>query len=303
MDARIGGAARVSASVGARAGRWLLSHRRWSRRFLAVVAAVAGVAYLGLDVAVAGVPVWLAVVVVWLVPAVVVGVWDTAGPVSFERWCAGPLRRFGWRRWARRSWPLLARECGLSSSRNVRRRTVGWDPKSKGGVIAAQTRDVTAWTHPKLVRAATEDDRLTLWVQCRLGQTREDLVAAVPAITAAAGAVTARTTLLSPSTVEVVLSMRDALASVRASTPVDARAVAAGGAAGPVVVGRWDDGTDLAVDVVGDAWHLAIQGATRSGKSALCYTLLGAYAARPDVLVCGLDPSGVLLSPWRTGRG
>jgi hypothetical protein len=300
MRGRLGGAARVSVSVGARAGRWLVSHRRWSLRW-AVVVVVLRVAAAGVQLG--PVPVWVVVLGVAVVPAVVVGVWDVVWPVSFERWCAGPVRRFGWRRWVRRSWPVLARECGLSVAREVRRRTVGWDPKAKGGLIAAQSRNVTAWTHPKLVNVTTEGDRLTLWVECRVGQTREDITAAVPAIAAAAGAVTARTAMLSPSTVEVVLSMRDVLASVRASSPVDALAVATGGETAPVVVGRWDDGTDLVVDVPGDAWHVAVQGATRSGKSALCYTLLGGYAARPDVLVCGLDPSGILLSPWRTGRG
>ena len=49
--------------------------------------------------------------------------------------------------------------------------------------------------------------------------------------------------------------------------------------------------------------HVAIQGATRSGKSALCYGYLGTIAHRPDVLVCGVDPTGILLTPFLAGRG
>ncbi|MGL5930190.1 MAG: FtsK/SpoIIIE domain-containing protein [Dermatophilaceae bacterium] len=228
-------------------------------------------------------------------------------PAWWDKRAAGPWRRYRWRRWARRSWPTLARECALSTSHKVTRRTVGWDPKDRGGLVAASSRTVTEWTHPRLVNATTVGESLSLLVQARVGQTREDVTAALPAITAAAGALTSRAAMVSPSTVELILWMRDPLAGVRTSTPPAATTVvtstASPGVGGPVVVGRVEDGTDLHVDLTGQAWHLAIQGATRSGKSALCYTLLGGYAARPEVLVCGLDPSGILLAPWRPGRG
>lgn len=47
-----------------------------------------------------------------------------------------------------------------------------------------------------------------------------------------------------------------------------------------------------------DAAHVALQGQTRSGKSALLYGLLGGLAGRQDCQVAGLDPTGVLLLPW-----
>ena len=58
-------------------------------------------------------------------------VWARAWPLSFERWVAGPHRRWGWRRWARRSWSMLARECGLSVQRKRRRNSlvVGSQPE------------------------------------------------------------------------------------------------------------------------------------------------------------------------------
>lgn len=64
-----------------------------------------------------------------------------------------------------------------------------------------------------------------------------------------------------------------------------------------VRVGRSTDG-DVSWDPA-NAWHTAIQGATRSGKSALMYTLLSGLAGKEDARVVGVDPSGVLLGPWK----
>lgn len=44
--------------------------------------------------------------------------------------------------------------------------------------------------------------------------------------------------------------------------------------------------------------HVAIQGSNGSGKSACTYALLGQLARRPDVDVCGIDPTGLVLGPW-----
>lgn len=66
----------------------------------------------------------------------------------------------------------------------------------------------------------------------------------------------------------------------------------------PVTIGVEETGEPVVLDLR-DAWHLAIQGATRSGKSALCYGLLGSLPGSASVKVCGVDPSGVLLAPWR----
>ncbi|WP_460444660.1 FtsK/SpoIIIE domain-containing protein [Angustibacter aerolatus] len=114
------------------------------------------------------------------------------------------------------------------------------------------------------------------------------------------------------------------LASRTASASTSAQAAPVGSSA-PVVLGRSEQaqlgldsspaagadgsglgaarvGADVVLDVF-DPWHIGIQGATRSGKSALSYTLLSALAYRADVLVCGVDPSGILLAPWKTGPG
>jgi len=49
--------------------------------------------------------------------------------------------------------------------------------------------------------------------------------------------------------------------------------------------------------------HTVISGATRSGKSVTSYGVLSQLAKRDDVLICGIDPSGLLLSPHRLGPG
>lgn len=44
--------------------------------------------------------------------------------------------------------------------------------------------------------------------------------------------------------------------------------------------------------------HGVFQGETRSGKSGFAYSLLAQLAQRPDVVVAGVDPSGLLLRPF-----
>lgn len=69
-----------------------------------------------------------------------------------------------------------------------------------------------------------------------------------------------------------------------------------------VVLGRDEHGHPVTLNPYTTA-HAGMQGATRSGKSSTCYTLLAALAHRPDVIVCGVDPSGLLLAPFTTEHG
>lgn len=69
-----------------------------------------------------------------------------------------------------------------------------------------------------------------------------------------------------------------------------------------VVLGRDEHGHPVTLNPYTTA-HAGMQGATRSGKSSTCYTLLAALAHRPDVIVCGVDPSGLLLDPFTTKHG
>lgn len=69
----------------------------------------------------------------------------------------------------------------------------------------------------------------------------------------------------------------------------------------PVLLGRTETGADLRRSLV-DSGHAIVQGQTRSGKSAWCYSLLGQLADAPDLTVAGCDPSGLLLGPWAARR-
>gem|GEM_PF-1912328 len=65
----------------------------------------------------------------------------------------------------------------------------------------------------------------------------------------------------------------------------------------------WDEfGRALGFDPFTTA-HCGMQGATRAGKSSTAYTLLAALAQYPNVVVAGVDPSGVLLSPFSAAAG
>jgi len=139
-------------------------------------------------------------------------------------------------------------------------------------------------------------DRLT--VRLGPGQTVADVSKACPALasTFTAHSVTARAGQR-PGWVVLDVLRRDPLTAERTS-PDPARRPHTG----PVVLGVDEHGQDFTLDPYATP-HAAIQGATRSGKSSTCYTLLAALAHRPDVVVAGVDPSGILLDPFTGGRG
>ena len=66
-------------------------------------------------------------------------------------------------------------------------------------------------------------------------------------------------------------------------------------------IARTEDGDDI-VCRPDDLPHLITQGKTRSGKSAWCYSMLSQVAHRDDVLVAGVDASGLLLRPFTGTR-
>lgn len=68
-------------------------------------------------------------------------------------------------------------------------------------------------------------------------------------------------------------------------------------------IGRQQEGDDLTLNIAKAAGHIALQGATRSGKSVTSYAILSQCATDPKIEVWGIDPTGVLLSPWRDHPG
>lgn len=253
--------------------RWAGRHWLWT-----ALAAVVGVAaVLAHHPAV----VVLAVVVVVL-PAAASVAWSTRFPATYERWAAAPWRQWSWRIRHHLTWTRTSQALGLGRTRTRTRRT------RDGGRRTEQV-----WK-PTRCRVRTTPIAMRLDVSTPLGMGVDQVLSTAEALAAAAGASSVRARRLSPSRCRFDLTMIDALAVPRVSADPTAT--------GPVVLGRCEDGTELTWDPVTDA-HGALQGMTRSGKSALSYTLLGALAARPDVVVCGVDPSGILLDPFEHGRG
>ena len=290
-------------SVVAASSGWLRRHKRWSLRWALVVAGLRLLQGWGV-VAGGG---WLVAVLVAVFPALVVGVWSTRWPFTYERRCAGPLRRLMWRRWVRKNWRDVSRAVGLSACSQSKRRVWSWGDKRDKGFGLSQSQNVTRWADSRLCSATTADQVLVLLVRARRGSKAGEVIAKAEEIAAdVPGAHSARTRKISPSTAELRLVMGDVLEGIRDSADpatAEVRNAAAGSAGVGVVIGRAEDGTPVVVDLVADASHSALQGQTRSGKSALSYGILGSYAHRPEVLVCGVDPSGILLGPFTTGRG
>lgn len=258
--ARASGLARALPGV----ARWVWVTRRWALPLL-VAAGLAGlVGWPRVE--------WPAVGLA-VVPAVVATVWGRLSPLTFERCCAGPLRRFGWRRWVRRTWPSLARECGLSVQRKTTRRAWALQPAKASGLGVSSASTVTTWVHPRLMDVLTSGNGLRLLVRARVGQTVDDLEGAAPAFAAAAGAVSHRVRVLSPSVIEVVLVMRETLAtSTTATLPQNNPAEVIDG----VVMGRRQDGTPWRLIVRGR--HTLVVGASGSGKGSMLWGLCAGLA-------------------------
>jgi S-DNA-T family DNA segregation ATPase FtsK/SpoIIIE len=66
----------------------------------------------------------------------------------------------------------------------------------------------------------------------------------------------------------------------------------------PLLLGRGEDGQPITLELAGAA-HLVVQGASGSGKSIGCYSLLSQLATVSDLAVTGSDITGLLLAPWQ----
>lgn len=295
---QVAGGVRGSASVGSRAAR--LCHaaassafevaRLWVRwvarhgRFVFWVALAAALLAFPLGAPGKG----RLLVVLALVPGLVAAVWDWGWPVGYERFCAGPSRRWGWRHRARRIWPKLARECGLSVQRNVRRRSWSLAPKRDARLLISTTSTASEWVHPRLMDVLTKGDTLTLRVRARMGQTLEDLEKAAPAFAAAFSAVSYRVKAWTPSVLDVDLVMREALAH-----PAEAQVPPPLGhdlSVDTVTLGRRQDGTAWPLQLRGR--HTLVVGCSGSGKGSMLWGVCGglAPAVRADLVrLWGID--------------
>lgn len=197
--------------------------------------------------------------------------------------------------WRRPSWLRLIGSCLVGQSL----RAFVYRPRWATACEAARmTVRVHARVHvPVLVRHRRRGGTDVLSVRMAPGQTLGDWQKACPSLgsTFTAHSVTA-ISVDRPGWVRLDVLRRDPL-GVESASGDPARSIT-----GPVALGRDENGAPVTVDPYGTA-HIALQGATRSGKSSASYTLLGALAHRRDVVVCGVDPSGLLLGAFDSGRG
>ncbi|HSX67126.1 FtsK/SpoIIIE domain-containing protein [Nocardioides sp.] len=248
--------------------RWARNHRRWLAGWLIV----ASLAMLLGSTATAAQTTAVAVA-----PGLLGLIWRAAAPVAFERWCAGPARRLGWRRHVRGQWVGIAEWCHMTErvAHSVRR----------DGRKVSEYRTVA----PKLRKVRTRGHLLELTVRARAGQTIEDLEEAVPRLASTLAAVSYRTRPISGGTsgctTVIELVMADALTT--AATAVEPAPYAACDA---VRVGRTQSGADWMLQVRGR--HTLIAGCSGSGKGSILWGIVGglAPAVRTDLVrLWGVD--------------
>lgn len=144
----------------------------------------------------------------------------------------------------------------------------------------------------------TRQGRDVLVVRCAAGQTLADWEAVCPSLASTFTAHSVRARAASrPGWVVLDVLRRDPL-SGEIAAPNPARLPSSG----VIALGRDEHGNAFGFDPTATP-HAALQGATRAGKSSTAYTALAALAHRPDVVVAGVDPSGILLTPFKAGRG
>lgn len=256
---------------------------------------IASGTWLGIKTAVAGVVLLIAATVL----AGVLPDW-TQWPLILG---ALALTAVYWRRGAPLRWHRRARSVHVAQvtdrtdvrqidmQQRLARSWAGW----AASIGESITLDETDWRGrpkvrvPKIVGYERTTFGQAFDVQVLPGSSPQDLVKKSDRLAATLGH-PVRLAVTGPRTVRVQLVEVDPLAGVRRSHGE----VTDGG----IVVGRLDTGGDAHVDLR-DASHLAIQGMTRSGKSAFCYTLLSPLAQDPAVIVGGIDPNRVLLAPWQ----
>lgn len=167
-----------------------------------------------------------------------------------------------------------------------------WREACEGAGIGRVVQTVTGPTisTPPLV-SITLGPPTVLLARLLPGQVAGDVAAAATRLRGPLGAVGLRVDPRGHAHVRVELLTTDPLAGIVAFT-----APTRG-----VWLARGEDGTDITAEWR-DLPHLAVQGQTRSGKTAFMYALLAQAAHYPRVLVAGADASGLLLRPFTGTR-
>lgn len=237
-------------------GYWARDHRRWLGAWLVIATLATLLGHLSLAGKVAGIA---------LSPALVGMIWRGITPVGYERWCAGPVRRLGWRRHVRRRWLAIADRCGLTASVPVRTR------QRRDGPVDHRL------VAPKLRRVRTNGHLLELTVRARAGQTIEDLEAAVPRLASTLAAVSFRTRPISGGasgcTTVIELVMADRLTTATTAQEPEPRVQAE-----RVPLGRSQNGGEWWLQLRGR--HTLVAGCSGAGKGSVLWGIC-----------CGLSPA------------
>lgn len=237
---------------------------------------------------------WLAVIAG--IALIVLAWWKHADAGSFEQYLAGPLRRARWRWWLRGRWSHIAKRCGLSVSEQVTKKDSEGKPTTE-----------TVWTHPILMKVSTSETCLYATVRTRVGQTVDDLEAAVPAIRDAAGAHSARATVVAPGTVRMEFVMREHLSVVSYAPTAPTTATRMASVVPPtsavsathVRLGLCENGSPWVLPIA--QRHTLGVGCSRSGKGSLVQGItcgLGPAVSAGLVKLIGIDLKfGIELAP------
>ncbi|MGH8894141.1 MAG: FtsK/SpoIIIE domain-containing protein [Actinomycetes bacterium] len=209
-------------------------------------------------------------------PALIGFAWQAASPAGYERFCAGPSRRFGWCWRARIHWKQVAERCHLSERIPAIARRNG------------ERRVEHKLLIPRLRRVRATGHRLELTIRARPGQTVEDLDEAAPRLAATLGAVSFRTRPVSGAlagcTTVIELVMADALTTaVTASAPT-------GSTVDEVRLGRAQGCGSWHLKLRGR--HTLVAGCSGAGKGSVLWGICGglAPAVRADVVrLWGVD--------------
>lgn len=169
----------------------------------------------------------------------------------------------------KRQWVKVTRDTGLSK-----------EEKQEDGSIYVHV--------PKILSVESHPLGLKMCVQPLPGYSAEKMASQDQELASALG-VEIRTKRLGPAEVQVIAELRDSLEGVRKVTTNSDDCT-------EIVIGRLEDGGDAKIDLT-DASHVIMQGMTRSGKSALCYTIFSQLVGLKNINLWGIDPNKVLLEP------
>lgn len=200
--------------------------------------------------------------VVWAAVCLIVSVLVVAVclPDSVSAWIG--------RREVRRSFIAVVRSSGLSER--------------------ADEGSEAVWTDPRLLRVTSQGGVVIARIRSRRGQASSDLVAGAEKLAAGVGAVAFRSSVISPSVVDVRLTMADALNSATTAVLPTERPV--GAMLEPVDVGREESGMPWHLSLVGK--HTLVAGRSGAGKGSVLWGAVASLApwiGQDTVRVHGVD--------------